>query len=133
MKNPSYGSQSLAVMSVVVALADNSWLWRMTAEAIVVALEGGGGLRRDGGGGRARCRPYSSYHRDQRVIPPMMVIAITPPLMNAVTLQFSTGGDEDDCHKEGKEGSAAVMIISPSPTTGTGVTPTLMTENFYLY
>ena len=36
-------------MSVVVALADNSWLRRMTAEAIVVALEGGGGLRRDGG------------------------------------------------------------------------------------
>ena len=69
------------------------------------------------------------------VIPPMMVIAITPPLvMNAVTLQFSTGGgDEDDCHEEGKEGSAAVMVISPSPTTGTGVPPTLMTENFYLY
>ena len=66
------------------------------------------------------------------VIPPMMVMAITPPLMNAVTLQFSTGGDEDDCHEEGKEGRAAVMVISPSPTTGTGVPPTLMTENFYL-
>ena len=61
-------------------------------------------------------------------IPPMTVMAtIAPPLMNMLTLQFPTptGGDEDDCHEEGKEGSAAVLVISPSPATGTGVPPPL--------